>query len=324
MGFDYYSAHPTIHLPLQPNQKEKKNPSFKSAAETLLPRRRAAPSAQAFRQAFTPSRSTPIRAATLRVSKPSDQRHQPPESGSPCAAPRSRVNPTRSHLHPAPKRNACRIASLPPASHRRVPRSVPAVTRAGNATRAFSSARIRSICITLCDPSRATPISAVARPRLSASSRAFCRKPSRLQPSSRANSCFASRADSPVLELSACSGPLHLFWISLLGKRIFLLLGLVEQIFSIRSWVVTTMNEMNEQEATLPCAQTKQYAKQQEILPNLYLQSKFPNLRSILLNLKHSHQGPCRQHFKFLTGTVWSINVTPPPGLPATLDRKMA
>ncbi|TYK25837.1 hypothetical protein E5676_scaffold436G00450 [Cucumis melo var. makuwa] len=138
------------------------------------------------------SRSTPIRVATLRVSQPSDPRRQPPESGSPCVVPRSRVNPTRSHLYPAPKRNACRTASPPPASRRRVPRSVPAIARVENATCTPSSTRIRSIRITLsrrtwprCN--RATPLCVNSRLLLQAEpTLAF--KSSRLQPSSRADS----------------------------------------------------------------------------------------------------------------------------------------
>ncbi|KAA0049569.1 hypothetical protein E5676_scaffold94G00370 [Cucumis melo var. makuwa] len=75
--------------------------------------------------------------------------------------------------------------------------------------------------------------SRVARPRelrAPMSSRAFCRKPSRF--------LLSSRADSLVFEPSACSGPLYLFWTPRLGNRIFLLLGLVEQISRVvPAWV---------------------------------------------------------------------------------------
>ncbi|KAA0050698.1 hypothetical protein E6C27_scaffold673G001870 [Cucumis melo var. makuwa] len=152
-----YYEHFPIHLVIDPYKYFSKGsctqgdtkPSMDLTCELLETRRR--------RPFVTeqPNRSTPIRAATLRVSKPSDPRRQPPESGSPYAAPRSRVNPNRSRLRPAPKQNACRIASPRPASRRRALRSVPVVARAGNATRAPSSARIRSTCITLCDSSRA-------------------------------------------------------------------------------------------------------------------------------------------------------------------------
>ncbi|KAA0068052.1 hypothetical protein E5676_scaffold172G00220 [Cucumis melo var. makuwa] len=119
-------------------------------------------------------------------------------------------------------------------SHTAVPNCISALRKPEQPTSTRVEPHIRRVCTA----SRATPAPEPSHTATLAfkSSRFLPFKPSQLQPSSRANSCpstdscFSSRADLPVLEPSACSDFLHLFWTSLLGKRIFLLLELVEKI----------------------------------------------------------------------------------------------